>query len=117
LQDVAYAAIAFYRQTFPIAASLFSEPQLLAAHRAALPGPDSGPQHVSHALAGYLAAERDLGRISSDADPHAAAALLLGACLQHAFLAAFADTPIDDRSMRGIAADLTRTLVAGLAPG
>jgi AcrR family transcriptional regulator len=116
LEDAAAAAIGFYQQTFPMAASLFSEPLLLAAHRAALPGPDAGPQHVNHVLGRYLAAEQARGRIRSDADPHAAAALLLGACLQHAFLGAFAGTPIDDGATQRVAASLAKTLVGGIAP-
>src|SRR5260370_30442781 len=36
LEEVARAALDFYRQSFPMAAPPFSEPQLLAAHREAL---------------------------------------------------------------------------------
>lgn len=112
LERVAADAIEFYTESFPIAASVFSEPQLLAAHRDALRQRDAGPQKVNTLLAGYLAAERDLGRISTDADPYAVAALLLGACLQHAFLVHFdTDLVTPDR----FAATLVRTLVTGLS--
>jgi AcrR family transcriptional regulator len=91
LEEVARAALDFYGQGFPMAASLFSEPRLLAAHREALRQRNAGPQHVGIALAAYLAAEQKIGRIHPDADPRAAAALLLGACLQHAFLSHFTE--------------------------
>lgn len=112
LKRVATGAIEFYTETFPMAASLFSEPRLLAAHREALHRRGAGPQRVNTLLAAYLAAERDLGRINADADPYAVAALLLGACLQHAFLAHF-DSGLDGPDQ--FAAALVNTLVTGLA--
>jgi AcrR family transcriptional regulator len=117
LEDIARAAIAFYRHNFPMAASLFSEPRLLAAHRQALRERGTGPARVGEAVAGYLSAERDLGRIRSGADPQAAAALLLGACFQHAFLSHFADRHDDEDSDRRFAATLADTLATGLLPG
>ena len=116
LEELARAALAFYQQGFPMAASLFAEPDLLAAHRAALRERGAGPHHVGNAVAHYLAAEQDLGRIHPDADPRAAAALLLGACLQHAFLGSFTDTSVDDVSADRVARQLTRTLIGGLIP-
>lgn len=112
LERVAIAAIDFYQQSFPIAASLFSEPALLAAHRAALHERGTGPHHVSRAVAAYLAEEKRLGRVSADCDPGSAAALLLGACLQHAFLGHFvlADQEPPDR----VAAALVGTLLNGI---
>jgi AcrR family transcriptional regulator len=116
LQEVARAALSFYHETFVMAASVFSEPQLLAAHRAAVRERDSGPRHVNDVVANYLAAEQDLGGLRADADPRAGAALLLGACFQHAFLSRFDDTPLDDEAAQRVAADLARTLYSGLAP-
>jgi AcrR family transcriptional regulator len=115
LRDIAVAALSFYSETFVMAAAVFSEPQLLAAHRAALQERDAGPHHVSDAVARYIAAEQSLGRLRADADPRAAADLLLGACFQHAFLTRFADTPTDDESRRRSAKALTQTLLGGLA--
>jgi AcrR family transcriptional regulator len=110
LDEVALAAIAFYRHGFPMAASLFAEPKLLAAYRETLRARGAGPQHVSRALAGYLAAEQKNGRIREDADLDAAAALLIGACLQHAFLAHFTDQPDDVHTAK----TLVRTLIGGI---
>lgn len=116
LQEVARAALSFYHDTFVMAASVFSEPQLLAAHRAAVHARGAGPHRVSDAVAAYLAAELTLGRLRAHTDPRAAAALLLGACFQHAFLARFADTPLEDEAADRSAAAFARTLFAGLAP-
>ncbi|MFI0466780.1 TetR/AcrR family transcriptional regulator [Saccharopolyspora sp. 5N102] len=93
LEEVAAEAIDFYTDTFPIAASLFSEPALLAAHRTALQERNMGPNVVREKLAAYLAAEQRAGAIDREANPAALAALLLGACLQSAFFAHFTDQP------------------------
>jgi AcrR family transcriptional regulator len=115
LEELALAALGFYQQTFVMAASVFSEPQLLAAHRAAVQEREAGPHHVGVAVANYIAAEQDLGRIRADVDPASASALLLGACFQHAFLSSFADAPMDDEAAERTAEGLARTLFSGLA--
>ncbi|MFF5208872.1 TetR/AcrR family transcriptional regulator [Streptosporangium sp. NPDC000396] len=116
LVEVARAAIGFYGETFPMAASLFAEPQILAAHRDAVHERGAGPHHVNQALAAYLAAERNLGRIRRECDPEAAATLLLGACFQHAFLNSFSGKENDQESAERLAAALTDTLTLGLSP-
>jgi AcrR family transcriptional regulator len=112
LDEFARAAVEFHGKSFPLAASLFSEPRLLAAHREALRLRDGRPRHVCNALA----AEQSLGRIRADSGPHAAAALLLGACLQHAFLGHFTEHHEPDPADE-VALTLTETLFRGLAPG
>lgn len=115
LQEVAQAALSFYHDTFVMVASIFSEPQLLAAHRTAVHARGAGPHYVVDAVAAYLAAELTLNRLRPDTDPHAAAALLLGACFQNAFLARFADTPLDEEKAERTAATLARILFEGVA--
>lgn len=120
LTELARAAIGFYRQNFPMAASVFAEPRLLAEHARALRALGGGPAHVNEALADYLAAEQRLGRVESGADPLACAALLMGACFQHAFLGYFADAPDDaapdDAADQRFASSLVGTLATGLLP-
>ena len=82
-------ALAFYGESFPMSVSVFSEPGLLTRHREEMERRGAGPQKANEALVAYLEAERDLGRVRDDADPEAAAAMLLGACFQRAFLASF----------------------------
>ena len=77
---VASRALAYYGEIVPMAASIFSEPALLARHREGVRKRGAGPRMVNEALAAYLDAEECLGRVREDADPEAAAAMVLGAC-------------------------------------
>ncbi|MCO8274306.1 TetR/AcrR family transcriptional regulator [Actinoplanes sp. TRM 88003] len=113
LRDVVLAAANVYDQAFPMAASLFAEPALLAAHRTALSERGIGPQIPSQALAAYLHAEQQIGRVSEDADPTAAAMALLGACFHRAFLGHFTEHSTD---LRKFATTLIETVLAGLTP-
>jgi AcrR family transcriptional regulator len=112
LEQLCRHAIAFYGQSMPMAASLLSEPTLLARHRERLAVEGAGPHVPVEQLAKYLDAERRLGRLNADVDPDAAASLLLGACFQQAFLATFRGTPppTDDATVSA----LVTTLMAGL---
>ena len=73
LAATARGAIAFYEASFPVSASIFSEPDLLAAHRAALARQGAGPHHPLQALARYLRLEQEHGHIRPGADCDAAA--------------------------------------------
>ncbi|WP_051571667.1 TetR/AcrR family transcriptional regulator [Cryptosporangium arvum] len=108
LRTVAASAIEFYTDSFPISGSIFAEPKVLDAHRVGLRRTGSGPHKANESLTAYLSAEQELGRIGADADPATLAALLLGACFQHAFLRQFAD---DDAEP-----DAADRFVAALAP-
>jgi AcrR family transcriptional regulator len=117
LEEVAGAALAFYGESFPMSVSVFSEPGLLARHREEMDRRDAGPQKANEALAAYLEAERDLGRVREDADPEAAAAMLLGACFQRAFLASFSGDDAIPGQEEGFVAGVARTLARSLSPG
>ncbi|MDN3358347.1 TetR/AcrR family transcriptional regulator [Actinomadura sp. DC4] len=106
----------FYREAFPMLASLLSEPQLMAAHHASISRYGAGPRHAVDRIADYLRAEQKLGRVSADADPHAAAALLAGACFQQAFLRYFAEGVAAAPASDELATTLTRTLMRALTP-
>jgi AcrR family transcriptional regulator len=116
LAGIARSAIAFYDQSFPMSASLFSEPDLLAAHRAAMTRQDAGPHRPVEAVARCLLAEQQRGRVRGDVDPDAAAALLLGACFQYAFLRNFSQRPLDPKAAEAYATSVADTLLSGLAP-
>jgi AcrR family transcriptional regulator len=96
LATLVAALMGFYEHSFPMAASIFSERELLAAWRAELAQRGAGPHLPRTALTGYLDAERLLGRVPASMDIEAAATLLCGAALYEAFLASFSDRPIDD---------------------
>ncbi|WP_329561095.1 TetR/AcrR family transcriptional regulator [Kitasatospora sp. NBC_01266] len=93
LTAIARHAALFYAEAMPVAGSLFADPPLLSRHRDGLHEIGRGPHLVLDALTGYLDRELAQGRIRPDADPYAAAALLLGACFQRAFFLHFSGEP------------------------
>ncbi|MGH3311100.1 MAG: TetR/AcrR family transcriptional regulator [Streptomyces sp.] len=114
LIEIAQHAARFYERSFPIAASLFAEPKLLRRHDEAMRKLGSGPHKPVEALAGYLRAEREGGRLRADADPDAAAALLLGACHQRAILLSIGGGAEAAQPLEEFAANLVRTLLGGI---
>jgi AcrR family transcriptional regulator len=98
-------------------AAMFAEPDLLAAHRADMAGAGAGPHRPVTAVAGYLRAEQDRGRISATADCSAAADLLVGACFQYAFLCCFAGRQPTQGEIDTQAASAVGTLLVGIAAG
>jgi AcrR family transcriptional regulator len=112
LTRIARAAITFYVDNFPMLASIFADPQVLDGHRDALKTRGLGPQHVNLAVAAYLQAEVDAGRIRADADPYAGAGLLIGACMQHAFLGHMGWA--EQRPAEAAAQSFARTVLRGL---
>jgi AcrR family transcriptional regulator len=115
--EVARTAMVFYEQVIPMAASLFSEPALLARHRDGLRRGGGGPHQGNRVLAAYLRAEQGLGRVSGRVNPEAAAALLLGACFQRAFLRDFVGEESISQSDEQFAEDLAQALLEGVASG
>ena len=117
LTAFARGAVEFYQASFPISASIFSEPGLLAAHHAAVSRQDAGPHMPVEALARYLRLEQQRGRIRPAADCDAAASLLLGSCFQYAFLRCFAQLPPDPAATDAHATAIAATLrsVTGLS--
>jgi hypothetical protein len=63
----------------------------------------------------YLRAEQRRGRIAAGADCAGAAALLVGACFQYAFLRCFEHRQPDAAELDAYAASITDTLLAGLS--
>lgn len=111
LEEVARTALAFYVQFLPMSAAILATPGL----REGIRSRNAGPHRANEGLAAYLRREQELGRIGSNADPEAAAALLLGACQQRAVLALFLGEELlvdQERSAR----DLVTTLMRGLLP-
>ncbi|MEO3869543.1 helix-turn-helix domain-containing protein [Nonomuraea sp. B12E4] len=114
LAAIAEAAITFYAGGFPMFASMFADPATLTAHKAEIRRKDVGPHKVNEAVAAYLSAEQQQGRLHPEADVQAAAALLMGACFQHAFLGHMSTPAHPDTS--DAAAAFARTMYASLAP-
>jgi AcrR family transcriptional regulator len=116
LEEVASTALAFYGEIVPMAASIFSEPGLLARHREGIHERGAGPRMVNEALAAYLDAEKRLGRVREDADPEAAAAMLLGACYQRAFFRSYLGEAVPAEGEQGFVEGIVHTLLRSLSP-
>ncbi|MBQ1123397.1 TetR/AcrR family transcriptional regulator [Streptomyces sp. A73] len=116
LTEVAEHAALFYEQSVPIAASLFAEPTLKRRHFEGVRELGVGPRTPLVALAAYLRAERERGAVRPDADVDAAAALLLGACSQRAFLYDFADGECPEQPLGEFVRGLVSTLLHALVP-
>jgi AcrR family transcriptional regulator len=116
LTDIAREAALFYEETFPMAASLYAEPQLKRRHEDILRGLGTGPHKPIQGLDTYLRAEQDAGRIGAGADTYAAASLLLGACAQRAFAYDMSPDRKPPQPLDEFAAGLARTLLGGIAP-
>ncbi|MFD0359388.1 TetR/AcrR family transcriptional regulator [Streptomyces sp. NPDC127110] len=113
LTVIARHASLFYAEAMPMAASLFAEPALLSRHREGVREIGAGPHVVLDALEGRLRRELAAGRLRADADPRAAAALLLGACFQRAFFLHFSGADVV-QPVEEFAPALARTLWAAI---
>ncbi|GAA2291295.1 TetR/AcrR family transcriptional regulator [Streptomyces kunmingensis] len=116
LTDIAREAALFYEQSFPMAASLYAEPQLKRRHEEVMREMGTGPHRPIQGLDAYLRAEQQAGRISAEADTYAAASLLLGACAQRAFAYEMSPDRKPPQPADVFAAGLARTLLGGIAP-
>ena len=114
LTVIARAAMVFYTDNFPMLASIFADRVILESHKEGLRRHGLGPHKVNEAVISYLGAEVEAGRIRADADLYAAAALLLGACLQHSFLGHMGWA--DRRDDEAAALSLVHTLMPSLTP-
>ncbi|MBO1334984.1 TetR/AcrR family transcriptional regulator [Streptomyces sp. VRA16 Mangrove soil] len=115
LTDIAREAALFYDQTFPIAASLYADPQLKRRHDDVLREMGMGPHKPIEGLDAYLRAEQKAGRIGAAADTYAAACLLLGACAQRSFAYDMSPDREPPQPLDEFATGLARTLLNGLA--
>jgi AcrR family transcriptional regulator len=116
LEDLARVVLAFYRESAPFAASLFSRPELLTRYQEHMRASGGGPHRAKDLLADYLRAEQRAGRVAQEANPQVAALLLIGACLQRAFLGGLtglADSQADDESF---VKDVVRFVMRALTP-
>ena len=116
LQEVATNALAYYGEIVPMAASIFSEPALLARHREGLRKRGAGPQMINETLAAYLAAEKRIGRVREDADPEAVAAMVLGACYQRAFFRSYLGEDVPAEGEVDFVEGVVQTLMPSLSP-
>ena len=86
LIEVVDLAVRFYEGGLAIGSSMLGDPELVRRHREWLVSHGVGPHMANRWLADYLRAEQKEGRVAGGVDADAAAALLLGASYQRAFL-------------------------------
>jgi hypothetical protein len=91
LFPVAQATIDFYREILTAKVSVFNKPDQLLKVRHVLKTRGLGPHAAHNAIVGYLDGEQRLGRIAADVDCTASARLLLGACVNYAFIKVLMD--------------------------
>lgn len=116
LRELTGTALIFYQQAIALGASILSDPALLEQQRQALHQLNAGPHKGNELLAVYLEREQDEGRIRSDADPETAAAAILGACFQRAYIAEFLGVEPSAKDPDAFIEDLLDTVLAGLQP-
>lgn len=114
LRRLSAEVLSFYLESFPIAASIFSDPELLTRHREALGERGAGPHRVVEGVAAYLAAEQQAGRVAATVRPEVVAELLVGACLHRAFLVRFAGETATPDQIERFAADVVNALEPAL---
>jgi AcrR family transcriptional regulator len=117
LGDVAGSALTFYIHVVPMGAAVLAEPELLARLREAVVSRQAGPHKANEFLASYFRAEQDLGRLRADANPEAAAYLLLGACFQKAHWLQFLGETVSQEEVARFARQIVDTLMRGLGLG
>ena len=86
LIEVVDVAVRFYEGGLAIGSSMLGDPDLVRRYRDWMVSRGVGPQMANRMLADYLRAEQKAGRVADGVDADAAAALLLGASYQRAFL-------------------------------
>jgi AcrR family transcriptional regulator len=116
LERLAAELLAFFLETFPIAASVFSDLRLLSHLREALSDGGRGPHVNVEAVTAYLAAEQQAGRVAATAQPAVAAELFVGACLHRAFLTKFNGANLTERDLSRFAEDVVDALRPILEP-
>jgi AcrR family transcriptional regulator len=116
LERLAAELLAFYLETFPIAASVFADPRLLSHLREALRDSDRGPQVSVEAVTAYLAEEQRAGRVAATVQAAEVAEMLVGACLHRAFLTRFNGGDLTKRGLEKFATDLVDALRPMLEP-
>ena len=111
LTRVVLSALTFFDEAIPHMMSLFADAELLERHRRRLNKKKTAPRVMYKAVAAYIKAEQDLGRINSEIVPIGAAALLLGPCCQWAFIRMLNGVPPIQMSDREWAALLVESVL------
>lgn len=116
LEHTLQAAFFFQFKIAPIVCSLFADHKLLNRIREILRERQIGPGRPVQALAAYLQAEQQLGRVAADVIPRSAAELLLGNSLHTALMDHLLAREVTPDTVRLRSHEAVRTLLTGLEP-
>jgi AcrR family transcriptional regulator len=95
-------------RVLPLEMAIQADPELAALRRSALEMGDRLPGGPPEAIAAYISAERDLGRVRSDVDPAEAALVLLAVLFGLAMEASARGNSVEDDRVRSAVRMLTR---------
>jgi len=116
LETVLESAFAFHHRITPLVCSLFADQELLAKVRGMMNERSMGPGRAAVAIAAYLRAEQQLGRVSASSDPGTISELMMAV----SFNAAMSDQFFCGGSEKGKARqrlrEAVRALMVGLQP-
>jgi AcrR family transcriptional regulator len=116
LEEVAIAALGFYRSIMPMAAGAMAERGLLMEQRRHFKETKRGPMHAIAILAGYVRKEQRLGRILDRLSADHVARTLLGTCFAQAFMMDLLGEEAALGSDEQFAREVVRGLMEGLQP-
>jgi AcrR family transcriptional regulator len=111
LLDVATRFLRFHHDIVPLLASLFAEPELQQAYRAAVLSRSGDAPRVMPPLVAYLRAQQRLGTIERG-DPAVIGEVLLAACFSRAFHDAFFGDRPNEAAERKFLRSLIRVLIS-----
>ena len=77
LETVLESAFSFHHRITPLVCSLFADQELLARVRGMMNERSMGPARAAVAIAAYLRAEQQLGRVSASTDPETVSELMM----------------------------------------
>jgi hypothetical protein len=117
LQRLLESAFAFHHRIAPLVCSLFADQELLGRVRSMMHERSMGPARTTSAIAAYLRAEQQLGRVTPAAVPETVADLMLAASFNtalrdHFFHGGSGGEAKAHRHLR----EAVRALVVGLGP-
>jgi AcrR family transcriptional regulator len=116
LEEVAVAALGFFREVVPIFAAVISDPALNAGYRARLGAQGRGPHRAYAWFEKYLQAEQRMQRIGDEVDPTTTAQQLVAIAFFQAFTERFLDAAPTAAVDRKWAAAHVGALIASWEP-
>lgn len=116
LEEIALAAVKFYRAILPMVVGAMGDHELLVEQRRHFEEHQGGPMKAIRLLSAYLGGERRLGRISARCSPDHGARLLLGTCFAQASLEELVGEAALPGNDQQFARAVVRNLMEGLEP-